>query len=230
LKILVNIQNSGLKENLTKLHIMSFEQSKSNSVLFEKIKKDNWDFFAVLINYINSNVSVQPLGLEDNIIVQKYVYNFLWHMIHKNQDFKNKIESEFNLLKLLDNKSIKIKEIIEKKIDIKNNIISNPGFYIKMIKKFLKLVKEMIGKDLEMLNKVKLNCNNIYSLIILIIENRKNDFVKSFDESALIIFNQLRSTITKKFEAGEVESDEHGDESIDQEDFEDYNEDSIEIA
>ena len=151
-------------------------------------------------------------------------------MIHKNQDFKNKIESEFNLLKLLDNKSIKIKEIIEKKIDIKNNIISNPGFYIKMIKKFLKLVKEMIGKDLEMLNKVKLNCNNIYSLIILIIENRKNDFVKSFDESALIIFNQLRSTITKKFEAGEVESDEHGDESIDQEDFEDYNEDSIEIA
>ena len=197
LKKLIKMHNSGLKEDLSRLQNKEIDKFKDSTETFKKLKKDHDDIFAVLISYLNTNDSFQPSGLEENIIIQKFVYSFLFHMVNKNKEFKKQIEEEFNLLKLLDIKSIKIKEFIEKKIlkpEDPTKQVANTDIYLKMINKFLSLVKEIIGTDLGMRTKIKVNCNNIYFLIILINDwSSSNDFVLQLYENASIIFKELNN-------------------------------------
>ena len=173
-----------------------------NSKIKEQISnKKNRIFVKFLFNYIQGNHYRGPKDLEESILLQEKIFILLRQLIKRNVELKNYISKGLNFIKIMEIKSMDIRDFLEY-IFLKyseaqkkyGNIIDNT---LKMVIEMLDFMQDFIGNDLEFIKLVSCYGQEFVQLNSLIYEktiNEKLEIMNKLNKSSkgiyVAIFNE----------------------------------------
>jgi len=160
---------------------------------------ENVNFINYLVMHLKNNCLDNPNDLENDLSVEVEIFAILTELVRKNSVLRKYLTKVIGILPFMNrncfNRTCFFNSFLKSGEEV-SKLLSSPFYDIFILQKtyiftIFRFLREYISKDTNIINCLKLSCENIQDIIILLIESHGHESLKSLVSLAYELYETI---------------------------------------